>query len=421
MRNQSTSLKSLFFIGALFAAGCGSSGSSTTTHSQAVSPGTSTPPAAYEALELRTITRGQSSDIVTRSPQLQLLSNTLDWLTLWQSHQASMAPNVDFGRDVVVARIREQMPSGGYSTEVVQVTQDLNSGQLIATVRDASPAPGAPVTSNMTQPHHMVAATFKTPATTLQIKQQRLLGFTQLDSGARSNIGFNDPSAGRSLHVARDQAELDAFWQQHAPGAQPPVVDFSSSMVVAVLGGYNPNFGNTVNTKRMVYDAASDTIRVQFEVEPYRGGAAPPVIFTAETPFQILQVARSAGQLRFETLTRVSHSALSSGPNALYQGSRELLIIRDAATFSNVWQQRVGGAQPNIDFSTQQVVAYFHGRGTSNVSANIASLELSEDGELMTRVHTQLLGGGTSPYSLVVTTKTSGLPKWEIVDVTPRP
>lgn len=405
-------------------AACGSSGSSGGSATIPAS-NTNTNPAitpSFESLELTTIDRGIDSNQVTRSPHNDLVTNDMDWINLWQAHSNTKVPVVDFGLNAVVGSFLEQLSSGGSSTEVVGVVQDVNSGDLVATIRDSRAAPFSPQIAITTTPFHIVSAAFKTPVTTMTVRQQSDLKFETVTSGSRSNIGFNNASAGESFHVARDQAELDAFWALHAPGTTPPTFDFNISMMVAVLGGSNPNFGNTVRTKRIVHDRSTDTIRVIHEVDPYRGGAAPPIILTPETPFQILRVVRATGSIRRETLTNAPFTPLISGANAVNPGSEGLSIIRDAATFDAVWSNKIGTAVPNIDFSTTQVVAYFANVTRVNISSRIARIDVTEDGELLTRVETNsAFGGGNSSYTLVTMPKTFSPARLELFDVTPRP
>ncbi|MDF1666292.1 MAG: hypothetical protein P1V97_31375 [Planctomycetota bacterium] len=397
--------------------GSGSSGAVPATNSNinpAITP-------SFEPLELTTIDRGDNSNMVTRSPHNDLVTEDMAWINLWQAHSSTKVPTVDFGLNSVVGSFLEQLSNGGNSTEVVGVVQDVNSGDLVATIRDSRAAPFQPQIAITTTPFHIVSAAFKTPVTTMTVRQQSDLKFETVTSGSRSNIGFNNPNAGESFHVARNQAELDAFWQLHSPGTTPPTFDFNISMMVAVLGGSNPNFGNTVRTKRIVHDRSTDTIRVIHEVDPYRGGAAPPIILTPETPFQILRVVLSSGSARAEALSNASFTSIASGNSTLNPGNEGLTIIRDAATFDAIWTSKIGTAVPVVDFSTTQVVAYFANVTRVNISSRIARISITEDGELLTRVETNSFGGGPSSYSIVTMPKTFSPARLELFDVTPRP
>lgn len=416
-------LRNASILVTLCLAACGSSGSSG-GNSTVPTTSNNTNPAitpSFEALDLTTIDRGDMSNRVTRAPNNNLVTNDMDWINLWQGHSNAPVPVVDFGMNAVVGSFLEQLPNGGNSTEVVGVVQDVNFGDLVATIRDSRAAAFQPQIAITTRPHHIVSAAFKTPVTQMTVRQQSDLKFETVTSGSRSNIGSGNPNAPSSLHVARTQAELDAFWAQHSPGTRPPAFDFNVSMMVAVIGAANPNFGNTVRTKRLVQDRSTDTIRVIFEVDPYRGGAAPPIILTPEIPFQILRVVPASGSIREEQLTNQRFTSLASGNDQANPGNEELMIIRDATTLDTVWSQRVGTAVPVVDFTQNQVVAYFAGVTRVNRSARIARIDISEDGEVMTRIETNGSFGGNSPYSIISMPKTFGPARSEFFDVTPRP
>src|SRR5205085_10836938 len=106
--------------------------------------------------------------------------------------------------------------------------------------------------------------------------------------------------------------------------------DFSREMVVAVLAGYIPSFGNSIETRRLVHDDATDELRIDFVVNHYRGGAAPPQM--DQWPYQILRVVRATGAIRTEVRAPLSVDVRASGGNAVYLGAPEVQVARDAAT-----------------------------------------------------------------------------------------
>jgi uncharacterized membrane protein len=114
-------------------------------------------------------------------------------------------------------------------------------------------------------------------------------GITTLAKGDSSDI--LDPAR----HVVRDPAAWAALWASHAPGSEPPHVDFATEMVVAAFAGERPTPGHAIEIVGARRESAALAINVS-DVQPPRGMIAAQIIVT---PFHIVTLPRYDGDVRF--------------------------------------------------------------------------------------------------------------------------
>jgi len=78
------------------------------------------------------------------------------WSRAWAEVQPTRAapPPVDFAGQMAVVACLGERRSGGYAIEVVAV--EVAAEELIVTVRETAPPPGAMTTQALTQPYHAV-------------------------------------------------------------------------------------------------------------------------------------------------------------------------------------------------------------------------------------------------------------------------
>ncbi len=96
--------------------------------------------------------------------------------------------------------------------------------------------------------------------------------------------------------VARTAAEWAALWKAHAGEGQPPGVDFSRSMVVAVFAGSRPTAGYEVEITGI--DKRDAEI-----VVTWRERRPPPDAMVAQVltaPFHIARTESAPGPVRFQ-------------------------------------------------------------------------------------------------------------------------
>jgi hypothetical protein len=420
-------------LAALVAAGCNGGGSgsgSLLVPSGGTSGGgTSGGNHPHVSQPFRTIVRGESSIIATESAAIA--TTAPQWDLLWQSHAGPSAPPaVGFPLEAAVGVFAGPARGPEALYEVVRIDRDTVTGDLRATARLFEKGAWRAATT-AAAPYHLVATPAPAGAArpAVRVEKELRLDFETLDSGAHSAIGAADPQYRGELLLIEDAPALASFWALHEPGARPPQVDFSSEMVVAVLAGFIPRFGNTVETRRIVCDPAAQELRVDHVVHPYRGGARPPQV--DETPFQILRVARAPARLvRAELRAPLPVSSTASSDQSLYTGTLDLRVARDQASFDALVAARLGaggytGKTP--DFSREQAIFAFSGQRTSGGHMiTVARAEVLEKGELEVLVHTQMPFGPattvmTSPFEIAVIPLTHGPVAFRVDDITPRP
>jgi hypothetical protein len=96
--------------------------------------------------------------------------------------------------------------------------------------------------------------------------------------------------------VARTAEQWTALWRAHAPDREPPAVDFSKDMVVAVFLGSRPTAGFRVEIVG-IREEKGKTIVQYREARPPSGAITAQVI---TAPFHIVTVAATTGEIAFE-------------------------------------------------------------------------------------------------------------------------
>jgi len=413
--------------------GCGS-GTGSGTRLLAIPAGASTggnvvTQTARVQAPFRTIVRGETSLITT--PGARLAVNDPQWDALWQDHAGpSRAPAVAFPSEVAIGAFAGPARGPEARMEVLRVDRDPATGDLHATTRlFEKGAWRAPTTT--AAPYHLVAVPAQAGAARPRVttETELLLDIETLDAGAHSQIGAQDPTYQGELFLLQDQASLVSFWALHEPGATPPAVDFASEQVVVIHAGFIGRFGNSVEVRRAVYDPSSREIRLDWVVNPYRGGAAPPQI--DETPFAALRLPKApARAVREELRSPLVVSATAGGDQSLWTGTFDVQVARDQAAFDAIVTARLGAGGYTgraIDFSREQAVLAFYGQATSGGHGiEVARAAMLERGELEVTVETHHPTGMatsvmTSPFAIAAVPRTFGPHAVRVEDTTPRP
>jgi hypothetical protein len=116
-------------------------------------PDTAADHAASE-LEIRRIGRWIGSAI--KGARRLVIRDPDTWSRFWSELGAGVQPQVDFGRDLVIAVASGERSSGGHDIEVQRVTR--SGGELRIEVLRTSPGPGCMTTAALTQPVDVVLA-----------------------------------------------------------------------------------------------------------------------------------------------------------------------------------------------------------------------------------------------------------------------
>ncbi len=125
-------------------------------------PSDQTTPAAPtdgSSLTFETIEAGQRSGVAGSGPKVFKIEAQAQWEEFWSQHQASLIPapdlpHVDFSRQMVIAVVDQDEPSGGFSFEITGIEDE--GGRLAVRVRKDVPGPDCVVTAVITQPFHIV-------------------------------------------------------------------------------------------------------------------------------------------------------------------------------------------------------------------------------------------------------------------------
>ena len=112
------------------------------------------PPMAFDTIEA-----GEQSGISAERPQLLKIETEAEWEEFWSRHRANVTPlppppSVDFSREMVIAAVDGQEPSGGYRFEITAIED--NGSRLIVRVNKRVPGESCIVTEVITQPFHIV-------------------------------------------------------------------------------------------------------------------------------------------------------------------------------------------------------------------------------------------------------------------------
>jgi PrcB C-terminal len=110
--------------------------------------------ASFGAEASRTIEKGEQSNI-DQATQV-VVRDAAAWRALWQRHAPDRPmPQIDFGKESVVAIFLGSKPTAGYNVTIVSTTE--GGGALIVRYREARPAAGAITAQVITFPYHIVA------------------------------------------------------------------------------------------------------------------------------------------------------------------------------------------------------------------------------------------------------------------------
>jgi hypothetical protein len=108
-------------------------------------------------LSVTTVEKGYRSGI--RESLQTVIRNRDEWNVFWKRHSftdpnPTLAPIVDFDREMIVGIFLGEKSTGGYEVEIVRAER--RDSSLYFYYREESPPPGAMVTQALTQPFHLV-------------------------------------------------------------------------------------------------------------------------------------------------------------------------------------------------------------------------------------------------------------------------
>ena len=129
----------------------------------------------------------------------------------------------------------------------------------------------------------------------LLIPENTTVKFTTIGQGATSQIETSRTA------VVKTAAEWSALWKQHAGETkpQPPAVDFTKSMVLAVFSGTKPTAAHTVEITQL--DVKDGTMVVTYREQPPPADAMVAQVLTM--PFHIVRTDAHPGKVVFQRAT----------------------------------------------------------------------------------------------------------------------
>ena len=95
--------------------------------------------------------------------------------------------------------------------------------------------------------------------------------------------------------IVRTTAEWQALWKEHSPTEKPPVVDFSTKMVVGLFLGSRPSDGYEVEIVGVRIEGTNLVVEY-VQKQPGRGTMAAQIL---TEPYHLVAVAKHPGPVRF--------------------------------------------------------------------------------------------------------------------------
>jgi len=117
------------------------------------------PPSPLKLLPFETVEQGDQSGVAVEEPDVFSLGTQEQWEKFWSRHKSGVIPvpdlpEVDFTKEMVIAVVDGQEPSGGYRIEIAGIAPDLDSLTVMA--KKTVPGRGCVVAAVITQPFHIV-------------------------------------------------------------------------------------------------------------------------------------------------------------------------------------------------------------------------------------------------------------------------
>lgn len=368
-------------------------------------------------IPFETIAKGQSSDVTDR--RTVVVRDIGTWADLWTEHHPGEpdgsigVPNINFSERMVVAVFQGEQPNICYGAEI-ETLNLTDGGQLIVEGTWYVPAEDAVCGEALTQPFHIVETASLDAEVVFEMTERTRGGQADEDPAddpddpAPSNLTLETVEKGgdsgietRQERVIRDNATWQQLWENHTAGhSDPPpapAVDFSERMVLAIFKGQSPdgchraeirevteadNGSYVVDGAYFKAEAAACTLAITY---PFHMVTVPadedPVVFQmtdrAGEGSQDEQEGNGAGNVTWSTLDRGSQSGVED---------QRQVAIHDQVAWEQLWENHTEGQQPapdrpEVDFSTEIVVAIFkgqspdgcHGAEITNVTRDTAT------------------------------------------------
>jgi hypothetical protein len=112
------------------------------------------PKPAVWTLTMRKLDEGSSSGVTER--RTVAIRTAEEWAAFYKGHKPGDTPiAVDFSKEMVLAVLPGEKPSGGYAVSIVGVQEESNG--ITAKFKETAPDPNGMVSMGLTQPYALVA------------------------------------------------------------------------------------------------------------------------------------------------------------------------------------------------------------------------------------------------------------------------
>jgi hypothetical protein len=236
--------------------------------------------------------KGQQAPFPDR--QFLVVQRPEAWAALWEGRQA---PAVDFTQQTVLGVAMGQQPTAGYGVAISDVRA--TGQEIVAYVNEQRPQPSDVVAQVVTYPYDFVVVPKLTQPVSFTI-----VGSTEQPIVLQDEFqGLNARGTAAQTAVMRNEAAWRLFWTNNiSAAAEPPAIDFTRYMAVAVLIGTRPTGGYAVRIVAVTPEV--DRLAVLYRLTvPATGQAVSPA---ATSPYAVALVPVSPQAVAFRQLPAVT-------------------------------------------------------------------------------------------------------------------
>lgn len=276
--------------------------------------------AGPRSLEVETIARGQDSGIETH--ETHVVRNFSAWTDLWTRHYedpgangtaSKPIPNVNFSERIVVAAFMGQSPDACHQARIDNATA---RGDEVTVEGRWVRVQAEGCAQQLSHPYHVASIPAVDEPVRFEMRNETVHTRGEDADGGRE---AKDPGSNRSVRiqtiergstsgieterhvVVQNETAWADLWREHAgnEGGAPPEVDFGNHTVLAVFKGESPNTCHSANVTEVRIHDSNATAHVV-----YRTGEGRVCGMQVTYPFDVVEVPRIDGDVRFDVTTR---------------------------------------------------------------------------------------------------------------------
>ena len=252
-----------------------------------------------ECLEFETLDHGTQSGY--HDPVLKVINCPNAFEIFWQGHKPDdPMPPVNFENHTVVAVVIGDRPTTGYYVIIDWICKQSNDDDAPWVVHFTLhiPADNCPVEEVVTQPYDIVVAEkfegeiiWEDAHEVYDCPDEDCLDFELLVKGHHS--GWHE----KNTKVITCPVMWENFWNVHAPGTDPPQINWDDYMIVALAMGDYPTTGYWVHLDEICWCDNEDAWRIDYTIEI--PGDSCEVLQIITQPYAYYVVERADGEFFF--------------------------------------------------------------------------------------------------------------------------